>query len=142
MTLDQRGCRFVPHVIAAEVGATLVATNSDPVLHTVRARGPGQPSAFSVAMPFQGASRELVLKRPGLLEVTCAAGHGWMRAFVRTLASPYFAVTGPDGRFQLPPVPPGHYTLVAWHETLGERRVPVVTDGHEVRVEFTPEKRR
>lgn len=130
VTLDQKGCRFEPHVLAAQVGATLVALNSDPVLHTVHATGAHHRFAFDAAMPFQGARRPIPLSRAGLFELTCNAGHRWMHAWLRVFPHPYFAITDAHGHFALPPVPPGTYSLWIWHETLGERHLKVtVGDG-------------
>jgi hypothetical protein len=128
VTLDQVGCRFTPHVIAAQVGARLLAVNSDPVLHTVRGSPSKSGAPFSVAMPFKGHKRPVPLKRAGLLKASCDAGHPWMSAWIHVFEHPYFAVTDEKGRFTLPPLEPGTYTLIAWHERLGEKTATVTVD--------------
>jgi hypothetical protein len=142
VTLDQRGCRFTPHVLAAQVGATLVALNSDPVLHTVHATGAHHRFAFDAAMPFKGAKRALPLDRAGQFGLTCNAGHRWMHAWLHVFDHPYFAVTDAHGRFTLPSVPPGTYALAVWQERLGERhfRVKVGARGAKpITMELSPE---
>ena len=62
---------------------------------------------------------------PGVIRASCDAGHGWMSAYVHIFDHPYFAVTGPDGRFEIDGLPAGSYTLAAWHEKLGRRTVQV-----------------
>jgi len=129
--LDQLGCRYSPHVIAAQVGDKLTAVNSDSLLHNVRGTAQDGRTPFNVAMPLSGMRRAFELVQPGLIHTGCDAGHTWMSAYVQVFAHPYFAVTGDDGRFSLPEVPPGKYTLVAWHERLGEtsRSVTVTAKG-------------
>ena len=140
--LDQKGCRFEPHVLAAQAGASLIAVNSDPVLHTVHATGAHHRFAFDAAMPFEGAKKALPLDRAGLFELTCNAGHRWMHAWLRVFDHPYFAVTDAHGRFTLPPVPPGSYSLAVWQERLGARHLQVKvgdTPQKPIQIELAPE---
>ena len=60
------------------------------------------------------------IKKSGMVEFSCEAGHHWMKAFVYVSPHPYVDVTSLDGNFELPKIPPGTYTLKAWHEVLGE----------------------
>lgn len=142
VTLDQKGCRFTPHVLAAQRGATLVALNSDPVLHTVHATGPHHRFVFDAAMPFQGARKRIPLDRAGTFALACNAGHRWMHAWLQVFDHPYFAVTDAHGHFALPSVPPGTYSVVVWQERRGEQRVEVVVGeagAKPVTVELSPE---
>lgn len=123
-SLDQRSCRYVPHVLAAQAGAKLAVVNSDPILHNVNAAA-GERTAFNVAFPVQGQKRLMPLTRPGLLRAGCNAGHTWMSAWIHVFEHPFFAVTDKDGGFTLSGVPPGRYTLAVWHEKLGTRKVEV-----------------
>ncbi len=134
--LDQVGCRYTPHVVAAQVGDRLVAVNSDNLLHNVRGTARDGRTPFNVAMPLAGMKRAFDLSEPGLLRTGCDAGHTWMTAYVQVFSHPYFAVTGDDGRFKLSNVPPGKYTLVLWHERLGERtqELTVTSRGAQVRL--------
>lgn len=143
VTLDQKHCRFAPHVLAAQVGATLSAINSDPVLHTVHGTGPDKRFAFDEAMPFKGARRAIALDRTGLFELTCDAGHPWMHAWLRVFKHPYFSVTDAHGHFALPAVPPGNYSVAVWQEKLGERHLNVTVGEHgaaPLTIELSPEK--
>lgn len=121
LTLDQRGCRYTPRVQAASVGSQLTVLSSDATLHNVHARD-GARSVFNIAMPAKGMRVRRPLQRPGMVEVKCDAGHTWMHAWIHVFDHPYFAVTAADGRFRIPNVPPGHYTVKIWHE-----RYPVQT---------------
>jgi hypothetical protein len=118
VVLDQRQCRYVPRVLGIQVGQALTIRNSDPLLHNVRAESAiNEP--FDVGTPVQGveitrtfATREL------MVPVKCNV-HAWMNAHIGVLEHPYFAVSASDGRFSLPPLPPGTYTIEVWHERFG-----------------------
>lgn len=117
-TLDQRACRFVPHVQAVAMGTTLAITSSDPVLHNVHAFL-GKVTAFNLAIPVPGKTVPRRLEQAGILRIRCDSGHDWMSAYVAVVPHRHFAVSGVDGGFALDAVPPGEYRLRAWHETLG-----------------------
>lgn len=121
-TLDQQRCRYVPHVQAVPVGSTLDILNGDPLLHSARG-WVDHTTRFDVVMPQKGMRVPTRLDRPGLVQVRCDV-HGWMSAYVLVAQGPA-AVTGKDGQFVLRGAPAGSYTLTAWHERLGERRVQV-----------------
>jgi plastocyanin len=123
VTLDQRRCRYVPHVQAAAVGTPLDIENGDPVLHNVHGYL-GSSTAFNVALPIQGKKIAKALARPGLVSVKCDV-HAWMQAYIVVTDAP-FAVTGGEGTFAIRGVAPGSYTVQAWHERLGERATRVV----------------
>lgn len=118
VTLDNTGCRYEPHILAFSVGSELSVKNSDAVLHNTHARLP-RADVFNYALPRQGQVIESVIDRPGLMKVGCDAGHTWMSAYIAVFEHPYFAVTDAEGRYELPQVPPGEYSLVFWHESLG-----------------------
>ncbi len=126
--LDQRTCRYVPHVQALPVGSTLEVVNGDPTLHNVHGYL-GQATAFNLAMPSKDARLARQLRKPGLVVVKCDV-HAWMSAYVWVVDGPA-AVTGDDGAYAIPGLPPGTYEVTAWHERLGERRgtVTVPADG-------------
>ena len=125
--LDQKNCRFVPHVQVARQG-DIDIVNSDPVLHNTHGYY-GKRTAFNLALPEQGQKVTKLLKRAGTVKVDCDA-HGWMLGWVQVVDNPYFVQTGEDGTFSITDVPPGDYTLAVWQEWLGEREIPVtVTAG-------------
>ncbi|MBI4612466.1 MAG: hypothetical protein HY720_02545 [Planctomycetes bacterium] len=125
--LDQEGCVYRPHVTAVGAGRPVKFVNSDPVIHNVNTF-PRENPPLNVSLLAKGMGRPVTrtLKLPDEVKVTCDA-HKWMSAWIIVRDSPYFAVTGDDGSYALEQVPPGRYTLVAWHEALGrvERSVEV-----------------
>ncbi len=118
VVLDQVGCLYTPRVVGLQVGQTLVVKNSDPALHNVHAL-PKLSRSFNLAMT-QGASdiRRGFTEPEVMVPIRCDV-HPWMRAYAGVLPHPAFAVTGPDGRFEIKGLPPGAYTLSVWHERLG-----------------------
>ncbi|HVT08852.1 MAG TPA: carboxypeptidase regulatory-like domain-containing protein [Polyangia bacterium] len=113
--VDQRGCRYEPHVQAVTAGTPLALVNSDAVLHNVHGSA-GPIQVFNVAMPIRNQRLPTKLTRPGLVRLQCDAGHTWMGAWIYVFDHPYFAVTGADGKFAIEDVPAGHYTVEYWHE--------------------------
>ena len=118
VVLDQQKCRYVPRVLGVQVGQALTIRNSDPLLHTVRADA-ATNARFNVATPLKGFE---VTRTFGAAEVMVPIKcdmHPWMRAYVGVLDHPFFAVTNSSGRFSVAGLPPGTFTLTAWHERLG-----------------------
>ncbi|GAC1345496.1 MAG: hypothetical protein NVSMB23_21710 [Myxococcales bacterium] len=133
--LDQAACQFVPHVLAAPVGAELDIVNSDPVLHNVHARD-GEKTVFNYAMPIKGYVIPRKLQKEGTLAIGCDA-HPWMRAVVHVLPTSAFAVSDARGDFHID-VPPGKYVLHLSHERLGQREEAVeLAAGDPVRRDFS-----
>jgi carboxypeptidase family protein len=113
--LDNRSCTMLPRVQAVMLGTELLIRNSDPFLHTTRGRLADAKQAFNVVFPKGTSPKEQKIRFPGVITVTCDT-HTHMRAYILSFDHPYFAVTAEDGRFQIDQVPPGAYTLKAWHE--------------------------
>jgi plastocyanin len=135
VVLDQHKCHYVPHVQVAPVGSTLDIVNSDPVLHNIHGFL-GQATAFNIAMPMKNQRIPRKLDKPGVVRVKCDV-HAWMHAWVVVADGPA-AVSGDDGKFDIKNVPPGTYTVTAWHEKLGEKTAQVtVPASGEARVDFT-----
>ena len=118
LVLDNRECRFVPHVSVLTVGSTIETTNSDPLLHTTHLYGAVKAN---IALPSKGLAVEKTAARPGMIVVKCDS-HGWMQAFIRVDTHPFHAVTDPDGHFRIPDIPAGSHDLEIWHEKLGRQR--------------------
>lgn len=129
LVLDNRQCRFFPHVSVLTTGSAIEATNSDPILHTTHLYGPLEAN---IALPLKGQRVQRTVENPGLVIVKCDV-HGWMQALVRVDTHPFHAVSGSSGSFRIPGVPPGNYTLEAWHEKFGTRRIRVQVRGGETR---------
>jgi plastocyanin len=136
IVLDNRGCRFQPHVLTAEVGQWLELKNSDPVLHNADARL-GQETLFNVALT-PGHELRKPLARPGLVAITCDVRHTWMSAFIDVADHPYHTVTDAYGAYDIRDLPPGTYKLRVWHEGLGTQEKPVtITAGESATVDVT-----
>jgi len=116
--LDQKACRYTPHVFGIRAGQPLEIVNSDPTLHNIHAMGKANQE-FNNGQPIQGMKMtHTFTSKEVMLPFKCDV-HGWMNAYVGVLDHPYFAVTGTDGKFDLKSLPPGTYTIEAWHERLG-----------------------
>jgi plastocyanin len=132
VTLDQKGCRYRPHVFGVRVGQSLEIINNDPTLHNVHAL-PTANREFNMGQPIQGMKMtHTFTAREVMVPFKCDV-HGWMNAYVGVLDHPYFAVTDSNGRFELKSLPPGTYTVEAWHERLGATTQSVMLDQRETK---------
>ncbi len=111
--LNQKTCRYEPHVLLVPANGTLRLKSSDPVLHTVHMSG---ASDYNLPFPFANQTVNRTMNREGLVDLRCNAGHVWMNAEMMVVHHPYYAVTDEDGNFKLTNVPPGDYEIEAWHE--------------------------
>jgi hypothetical protein len=131
-SLNQKSCRYEPHILLVPVQATLTVKSSDPLLHTVHMSG-----SADYNLPFTAKGQEITrpMTREGIVSLRCNAGHVWMNGEMIVAKNPYYAVTDEDGSFELTQVPPGQYEIVAWHEgwrVVGES--PVYDLATQVRV--------
>jgi plastocyanin len=135
--IDQQGCRYRPHVFGVRVGQKLEIVNSDPTLHNIHAT-PKANSEFNTGQPMQGMKTEHTFNSKEVMVPFKCDVHGWMNAYAGVLDHPYFAVTGEDGKFTLKGLPPGTYTVEAWHEKLGPMTQSVTLGAKETKdVTFT-----
>jgi plastocyanin len=120
VVLDQKGCRYIPHVFGVQVGQPIEILNSDPTLHNIHAL-PKTNQEFNTAQPIQGmkTTHTFTAKENDVVVPFKCDVHGWMNAYVGVLDHPYFAVSKPDGSFSIANLPPGTYAVTAWHERLG-----------------------
>lgn len=111
--LNQKNCRYEPHILLVPAEGTLTVKSSDPVLHTVHMSG-----SADYNLPFVSAGQEISrpMTREGMVDLRCNAGHVWMNAEMIVAPNPYYAVTDAEGNFELSDIPPGEYQIVAWHE--------------------------
>jgi hypothetical protein len=137
--LDQKQCRYEPHILLVPEKGPLQLKSSDAVLHTVHMDG---AATYNLPFPFINQVVSRTMPSAGLANVRCNGGHAWMNAEILVVPHPYYAVTDESGRFELTGVPPGEYEIVAWHEgwkvvrqeavfdVLTERRIrrPVFSD--------------
>jgi len=112
-SLNQKSCRYEPHVLLVAGNGTVRLRSSDPILHTVHMSG---ASDYNLPFPFANQSITRTMNRQGLVDLRCNAGHVWMNAEMMVVSHPYYAVTDEDGNFRLTNVPPGDYEIEAWHE--------------------------
>jgi hypothetical protein len=114
--LDQQGCNYEPYILGMMVGQPLQIKNSDPILHNVHALPAVDGNQeFNIAQPTQGQTDTKTFdKKEILVKVKCDV-HNWMFAYVGVMDNPYFALTDADGNFKISNVPPGDYTLTAYH---------------------------
>jgi plastocyanin len=137
VVLDQDKCQYTPRVLGVRVGQPLSIRNSDPLLHNVRANGQIN-QGFNTSTPLEGMSfQRTFATREVMVPFKCDV-HAWMTAYVGVLDHPYFGTTAPDGKVVLGNLPPGTYTIEAWHETLGTRTQQVTVAAKESKdVAFT-----
>lgn len=137
VTIDQQNCRYHPHVFGIQVGQPLEIVNSDPTLHNIHAVAKNNRE-FNNGQPLQNMKTTHTFTSPEVMVPFKCDVHGWMNAFVGVLPHPFFAVTDTSGSFSLKALPPGTYTIEAWHEKLGTMTQSVtVTAQQEVNVDFT-----
>jgi len=131
----QKGCMYQPHVVALQANQKLNVVNADTTTHNIhpvpnnnRELNQTQPSGLPLSMTF---AREEVA-----IPVKCNI-HPWMRSYIAVFKHPYFAVTDKNGNFELNNLPPGTYTIKAWHEKLGMAIQKVAVNASETKmVEF------
>jgi plastocyanin len=128
--IDQQGCLYHPRIQGIQVGQTLVIKNDDPTLHNIHAL-PVKNTEFNQGQPFKGMQFEKTFTKPEVMVHFKCDVHPWMSAYMGVVDNPYFAVTKEDGTYSIPKLPPGKYTLEAWHETLGtaDQDVTVAPNG-------------
>jgi len=115
VTLDQKGCHYVPHVLGIQVNQKLKVVNSDPTQHNIHPT-PKVNEEWNKTQPNGAAPIEKAFTRAEVLIPVKCNQHPWMKSYIGVLKHPFFAVSGEDGSFTIKGVPPGKYTVVAWHE--------------------------
>jgi len=139
--LDQKHCRYVPHILLVPEGADLQMQSSDATLHTIHMDG---AATFNLPFPFPNQVVSRTMSTPGLVNLHCNGGHVWMNAEMMVVPHPYYDVTDESGRFEFRNVPPGNYQIVAWHEGWGmvgkEQTYDVLTERAVQRPVFTEPK--
>jgi plastocyanin len=124
VVLDQNGCQYKPHVMAIMVGQPYKILNSDGILHNVHAL-PKINAAFNKPMPATVKEATVKFdKAEAIFNIKCDV-HPWMNASIGVFAHPFYAVTGPDGKFTISGLDAGTYEITAWHERLGTQTASV-----------------
>jgi hypothetical protein len=139
--LDQKHCRYVPHILLVPENTDLQMKSSDATLHTIHMDG---AASFNLPFPFPNQVVSRTMSTPGLVNLHCNGGHVWMNAEMMVVPHPYYAVTDESGRFEFSNVPPGTYQIVAWHEGWGlagkEQAYDVLTEKSVQRPIFSEPK--
>ena len=130
VVLDQQGCHYTPHVLGIQVGQPLEILNSDATLHNVHAIAKSNQE-FNTGQPIKGMRHTHTFSTVEVMVPFKCDVHGWMTAFVGALNHPFFAVSGDDGSFEITGLPPGTYTIEAWHEKLGTQTQTVTVAAKE-----------
>lgn len=136
--LDQKGCKYIPHVSAVQAGQPIQIKNSDNTLHNVHAM-PKVNSAFNEGQPMQNmvATKKFDKVETTPFRIKCDV-HGWMKSYMVVLPHGYHSVSQMNGAFTIGNLPPGNYTLVAWHEKYGQQEQAVTVGPKEQKqVTFT-----
>ncbi len=138
VVLDQHGCQYHPHMIPIQVGQPLQIKNSDATLHNIHAL-PVVNSQFNEGQPVQGMVSTKKFDKAEItpFKVKCDV-HGWMKAWMAVMPNPFYSVSQSNGSFTISNLPPGQYTIVAWHEKYGSQEQQITVAPKESKaVNFT-----
>jgi len=129
--MKQKGCMYEPHVLALQANQPVEVTNDDPTTHNIHPLPANNREWNKAEIP--GSKIEETFPRPEIaIPVKCNV-HPWMKGYVAVFKHPFFAVTGKDGSFALSNLPPGTYTIQAWHEKLGTSTQKITIGANESR---------
>src|SRR5437868_8186384 len=131
VTLDQDGCRYHPHVLGILVGQGLEIKNSDGIPHNIKAKGT-KNRPFNISQPTTMTSTRTFSAPEVMVPLECNV-HGWMHAWLGVLPHAFYGVSGADGSFSITGLPPGTYTVEAWHEKYGTQTATVTVAGSETK---------
>jgi plastocyanin len=124
VVVDQRGCKYHPHALGVMAGQTVRVITSDPTTHNIHPTPKNNREWNESQAPNSAPIEKTFAREEILLPVKCNQ-HPWMRMFISVVKNPFYAVTGPDGKFEIKGLPPGDYTLAFVQEKLGEQDVKV-----------------
>ena len=130
VVLDQKGCRYTPHVLGVRVAQKIEIVNSDPTLHNIHAM-PKSNQEFNTGQPIQGMKFDHSFTQKEVMVPFKCDVHGWMNAYGGVLEHPFFAVSDASGKFEIKGLPPGDYTIEAWHEKLGTQEQKITVGAKE-----------
>jgi len=136
VVLDQDGCRYLPHVLGIMVGQSLQIKNSDGIAHNIKAKGV-KNRPFNISQPTNMTTTRTFSAAEVMVGLECSV-HGWMKSWVGVLPHTFFAVSGNSGTFAIKGLPPGTYTIEAWHERYGAQTATVTVAGTQTKTaDFT-----
>ncbi len=128
--LDQQACRYHPHVLGVQTGQPLKILNNDQTTHNIHPTPHNNPEWNEVQAAGAPPKEKKFNKMETLIPVKCNQ-HPWMQAYIGVLPHPFFAVSGKDGSYTIKGLPPGDYTVVAWHEQYGEQTQKVTVGAND-----------
>jgi hypothetical protein len=131
--LNQEKCRYSPHVVIMPKESELEIKSSDPINHNIHTYSFDNDPVNLMFMP--GMEHEQEFEESEVVKVECDL-HGWMQAWIVVTENSYFALTNDDGSFEIPDLPPGKYTLTAWHEVLGTMTQKIKVEEAGLKVDF------
>ena len=129
--IEQKGCLYQPHVLAMRANQKLDVINSDTTTHNIHPI-PANNREWNKSQPPGLPIEESFAREEISIPVKCNV-HPWMRSYIAVFKHPYYAVTAKNGSFDLKDLPPGTYTLKAWHEKLGTATQKVTIGGAETK---------
>lgn len=135
VVLEQRGCVYVPHVLALQANQKLDVVNSDLTTHNIHP-SPANNREWNTTQPHGVAIEQTFARQEVAIPVKCNI-HPWMKGYIAVLKHPYFAVTDKEGHFEVKDLPPGTYTINAWQEKFGTKTQKVtVAAGQSQNLDF------
>lgn len=136
VVVTQEGCRYVPHVVALAAGGTVKFLNADDTMHNIHPM-PRENKEWNAAQMSHGELEKKFPKAELMIPVKCNQ-HPWMKMYVNVMDSPFYVVTGLEGKFEIKGVPPGKYTIEAVHETMGAQTQEItIAPKQAANAEFT-----
>jgi len=130
VSLDQDGCMYKPHVLGVMTGQGIEIKNDDATNHNIHPL-PKVNQEWNESQPPKGDPKVKSFAREEVMIPVKCNVHNWMRAYIGVVSHPFFAVTGEDGTFTIKGLPPGTYTLQAWHEKYGTKDVQITVGAKE-----------
>jgi plastocyanin len=130
-TVEQKGCMYLPHVMAVRANQKFEVVNEDSTSHNIHPT-PANNREWNKAEPPGTKMEEAFAREEVAIPVKCNV-HPWMRGYIAVFKHPFFAVTGKDGQFDLSNLPSGTYTIKAWHEKLGTATQTVTIGANEMK---------
>lgn len=136
VTFTQKGCQYIPHVIAMHTGQELHVVNGDQTSHNIHPMPKSNPE-WNKSQPPGAPPIVQKFDNPEFISVKCQI-HPWMHGWFAVLKTNHYSITGDGGSFSLPNLPPGKYTVTAWHEDYGTQTQDVTITGNETKsVDFS-----
>ena len=136
VVVEQKGCMYMPHVLTVRANQPLQVVNDDNTSHNIHPQ-PANNREWNKAEPPNSKMQEAFAREEIAIPVKCNL-HPWMRGYIGVFKHPFYVITSKDGSFDLSGLPPGNYTIKAWHEKLGTATQQVTIGANESKqLDFT-----